>query len=187
MLSRYCGAADEPLCAEGIAELACLTEFFPAEIVFASPMKRAVSTAELCFPNTQKIIVNDFREMNFGAFEGRTAAEMENDEEYTKWVNSFCEDVCPNGESVGTFSKRTCAAFENIVCRSNAENAAVVAHGGTIMAIFSQFAEEKREYFDWHVKNGCGYAAKLIMRGNKHVLTDITEISCMAVKGEKTL
>ncbi len=34
---------------------------------------------------------------------------------------------------------------------------ALVVHGGTIMAILEYFGFPKREYFDYQVKNGCGY------------------------------
>ncbi|MGN0364215.1 MAG: histidine phosphatase family protein [Bilifractor sp.] len=35
--------------------------------------------------------------------------------------------------------------------------AAIVAHGGTIMAILERFGVPHRGYFDWHVDNGCGF------------------------------
>ena len=34
---------------------------------------------------------------------------------------------------------------------------AVVVHGGTIMAILERFGTPKKNYFDYQVKNGCGY------------------------------
>jgi broad specificity phosphatase PhoE len=33
----------------------------------------------------------------------------------------------------------------------------VVAHGGTMMAILSRYADEPRDYYDWLVGNCCGY------------------------------
>ncbi len=34
---------------------------------------------------------------------------------------------------------------------------ALVVHGGTIMAIMERFGFPKKDYFDYQVKNGCGY------------------------------
>lgn len=35
--------------------------------------------------------------------------------------------------------------------------AGIVVHGGTIMAILEQYGYPKAAYFDYQVKNGCGY------------------------------
>ena len=37
------------------------------------------------------------------------------------------------------------------------ESAAFVVHGGTIMALMSEFAEESKDFYNWQVKNGKGY------------------------------
>lgn len=37
------------------------------------------------------------------------------------------------------------------------QRAAFVVHGGTIMAVFEQLAEEKKNFYDWQVGNGSGY------------------------------
>ena len=38
-----------------------------------------------------------------------------------------------------------------------AESAAFVVHGGTIMSILEKYAVPRRDYFGWHCENGCGY------------------------------
>ena len=37
------------------------------------------------------------------------------------------------------------------------ERKTFVVHGGTIMAVFEQLAEEKKNFYDWQVGNGSGY------------------------------
>ena len=37
-----------------------------------------------------------------------------------------------------------------------ADNAAFVVHGGTIMAVLSELAEDKHEFYHWQVENGGG-------------------------------
>ena len=58
----YMGSGtDQPLCAQGAAQLRALAARFPypkAETVFSSPMRRAVETVELLFPDGSKIVVN---------------------------------------------------------------------------------------------------------------------------------
>ncbi|MCD8249572.1 MAG: histidine phosphatase family protein [Lachnospiraceae bacterium] len=52
-------------------------------------------------------------------------------------------------------------AENSVVQTDNAEETAlragIVAHGGTIMAILERFGFPKMDYFDYQVKNGCGY------------------------------
>ena len=66
----YMGSGtDQPLCAQGAAQLRALAARFPypkAETVFSSPMRRAVETVELLFPDAKdKIILADLRENAF--------------------------------------------------------------------------------------------------------------------------
>lgn len=71
----------------------------------------------------------------------------------------------PGGESNEVFRKRCCQAFQRITegLQKQEEKtgqtlrAAVVVHGGTIMAILERFGTPKKNYFDYQVKNGCGY------------------------------
>ena len=74
----YMGSGtDQPLCAQGAAQLRALAARFPypkAETVFSSPMRRAVETVELLFPDAKdKIILADLRENAFGEFDGAGA------------------------------------------------------------------------------------------------------------------
>ena len=38
---------------------------------------------------------------------------------------------------------------------------ALVIHGGTIMNIMEEYADEERSFYDWHVKNGKGYEVEI--------------------------
>ena len=42
------------------------------------------------------------------------------------------------------------------------EDIAIVAHGGTIMALMERYAEPHKPYFEWSVKPGEGYRLDLI-------------------------
>ena len=72
---RYQGLTDVPLSPAGRAALR-QADFSP-EVVYVSPLSRARETAAILFPTAEQIVVPGFREMDFGVFEGRTAARSE--------------------------------------------------------------------------------------------------------------
>ncbi len=60
----YIGSTDLPLSAKGAGELAAkMDEFeYPAvHRVYSSPLKRCTETAEILFPDTERIICEGFR------------------------------------------------------------------------------------------------------------------------------
>jgi alpha-ribazole phosphatase len=150
---RYQGALDIGLSENGRTALR-KAEFEP-ERVYVSPMLRARETAEILFPDAEQVVVSALREMNFGVFEGRSAQEMERDEDYCAWVEGGCRGRCPGGESLEEFSSRVCTAFEGLL--QTGEELAIVAHGGTMMAILSEQGEPERLYWQWQRPCGCGW------------------------------
>ncbi|MBR3560863.1 MAG: histidine phosphatase family protein [Oscillospiraceae bacterium] len=155
---RYQGMLDIPLSPVGAAELRA-AEFAP-ETVYVSPLRRSQETARIVFPDARQIVVDDFAEMDFGAFDGRTADEMAEDAAYRAWVDGDCTARCPGGESRAAFCDRSCAAFERLLddgktCQGKL--LVIVAHGGTLRAVMERFALPERDYFDWMSGNGGGY------------------------------
>lgn len=161
----YIGSgSDEPLCPEGIAQLEELTELFsyPTPLtVFASPLKRAVQSAEILFPDAQeKIILEDLRECAFGEFEGRKMTELVNDEHFKLWVDPAVRYTPVGGESNEDFHKRCSDALMQIfdhMLRNGLEQAACVTHGGVIMSMLAQRAMPKYVPEHWMADAGCGY------------------------------
>lgn len=153
---RYIGSTDEPLCDVGIAQAKELTkQNFRADSLFVSPMLRTRQTAELAFPKKPYTVVNDFRETDFGLFEGKSAAELSDCPEYRAWVDSMCLDPIPQGESVADFKARCCSAFEAAIkTLPDNTHAAFVVHGGVIMSVFEKHAQPKRDFYDYHIGNG---------------------------------
>ena len=152
---RYIGCrTDEPLCAEGIAQLQH-RHYPPVSRVFVSPMRRCVETANLLYPGVPQTIISGFRECDFGDFENKNYAELNGRADYQAWIESGGELPFPHGESRAQFSARCVSAFEQI--RQQDEDCAVVAHGGTLMAIMEKFAVPEGGYFDFQVRNGEGF------------------------------
>ena len=126
---RYQGSADIPLSPAGRAALR-RADFDP-DIVWTSPLTRAVETAQI-------------------TFEGRNANEMEQDADYRAWVDGRCVGRCPGGESMEEFAARTCPAFAALVQDALAqkrEQLVVVAHGGTQMAVLGLLSRPVRDYY----------------------------------------
>jgi len=161
---RYNGKTDEPLCPEGVAHAHAGGADPGVRTVYVSPLKRAVETAKIKFPNAAHIICDDLREMDFGDFEGRTADEMKDDEAYIAWIESNCKLRCPNGDQIDEFSERVCRAFDAIVrdCIAKGENRLViVAHGGSLMAILHRYGKPARDYHAWYMDNCCGFRGRI--------------------------
>ena len=74
----YIGRTDFPLSDKGAAELAGkMDEFQYPNVarVYSSPLRRCTETAEILFPDVQIQTVDNLIEMDFGAFEGKSADE----------------------------------------------------------------------------------------------------------------
>ena len=182
---RYLGKTDEPLSETGIRLLQeKKKEYFsgPPEFLYTSPMKRCVQTAELLFER-KPVLIPEWKEMDFGQFEGKNYEELKDDPCYQKWIDSNGTLPFPGGESREQFIRRSMEGFdwmmsdilkkserntgiqsgtEKQYLRNNCEieiPVVAVVHGGTIMAVLSSLTEG--EYFDFQVKNGEGYETVL--------------------------
>ena len=169
---RYQGQRDIPLCAEGRAKLR--PAGFSPDVVYVSPLIRARQTAEILFPSARQVVVEDFKEMCFGSFEGRNYIEMEHDPDYLEWVQSNCESPCPDGERKDQFSARTCRAFAELLdtaFREGRSQLVIVAHGGTQMAVMERYAVPHHEYYHWCAPNAGGYKLDASRWPQEHTLT----------------
>ena len=156
---RYQGRqTDAPLSPEGLASLR--PAGFSVDAVYVSPMRRARQTAERLFPGAVPVAVPGLEEMDFGAFEGRTAAEMENDAAYRAWVDGWCLGSTPGGEDRVSFSRRVCGAFAALVDEAldaGRETLAIVAHGGVQMVVMERYALPQRDYWQWQTPLAGGW------------------------------
>jgi probable phosphoglycerate mutase len=98
LTGQHTGATDLPLTAQGEAEAVRLGERLagsPFAAVLTSPLQRAVRTCELAGFRSAAEIEPDLVEWNYGAYEGRTTAEIR--AERPGW--QLFRDGCPGGES----------------------------------------------------------------------------------------
>lgn len=155
---RYVGGStDEPLSAQGTAALEAQPADATVGRVYASPLRRAVQTARILFPEAGIVPVRDLREMEFGAFEGRNADELSGDGAYRAWVDGGCLGRCPGGEDRAGFVARCVEAFTRCAAaeeRFGARRAVFVVHGGTAMAVLSALADPAIGYFEASIPPG---------------------------------
>src|SRR5713226_2283481 len=95
---QHTGLTDLPLTARGEAEAVQLGEWLAGltfAAVFTSPLQRAARTCELAGFGSAAVLEPDLVEWNYGAYEGRTRAEIR--AERPDW--QLFRDGCPGGES----------------------------------------------------------------------------------------
>lgn len=99
---RYIGRTDEPLSQKGREQLLTLQKkgVYPAAAcVAASPLERCRQTAELLYPGQAPCVFDQFREMDFGAFEGHNYEELKADVRYQAWIDSNGTLPFPQGRA----------------------------------------------------------------------------------------
>lgn len=205
---RYLGKTDEPLSEKGIRFLQEKKKksFFNApEFLYASPMKRCVQTAEILF-RRKPVLIPEWKEMDFGQFEGKNYEKLKDNPDYQKWIDSNGTLPFPGGEPREQFIRRSMEGFDwmmsDILIKSekntriqngtetqdlknNCETeipVVAVVHGGTIMAVLSSLTGG--EYFDFQVKNGEGYETVLEWIQGRWKITSLTKIGCKGSKSE---
>ncbi len=174
---RYQGSHNVPLSEEGRASLH-KAEFEP-DVVYCSPLRRALESATILFPNSRLQPVQDLREMNFGIFEGRSPAQMEHDPDYRAWVEGGCTGYIPEGDTKDAFQARATKAFAALVDQALAEGRerlTILAHGGIQMAIMEKYALPRKPFWDWCGPLGGGYVLDAERWTEDHTLTILRRV-----------
>lgn len=162
----FVGRLDEDLSLNGRDEISALKKkavYTNHNIVYSSPLKRCIQTAGIIFENTELIIIDDLREMDFGIFDGKSFEEITLDMGYADFGSCEEKMYFPQGELVSEFKKRCISAFEAII--KNNKSCAVVCHGGVIMAVMEWLSNGRMSFYDAMSKNGGGY--KIIINENE--------------------
>lgn len=157
---RYVGETDEALTPESREALKALI-LPPVKRVYVSPLRRCVETAKILYPDIPMELVPDFRECGFGAFEYRNYEELKDLPAYQAWLDARGFTAFPGGESRADFCARVVRAFDRVAEKADllGGDAAIVAHGGTLMAILEARALPKQDFYAWQAPTGHGYAA----------------------------
>lgn len=103
------GVTEEALSGEGRKQLEILAEkdiLKKTWLLFISPMLRCQESAGILFPGKKAYPIEEWREMNFGAYEGKNYEDLKNNAYYQKWIDSNGTLPFPEGESQQEYIKR---------------------------------------------------------------------------------
>lgn len=156
---RYFGRTDLELSALGRAQMAATRAWIasrfpgrPLRPVFASPMRRARTSAAIIAPDAPMAEIQPFVEVDFGGFEGLTAEEIKArfPAEFARWRRDPLDPAFtyPGGETRAAFAARVgvgIKAMLEVLDRAGAGPdrpiALLVAHRGVIRIVTETFAD----------------------------------------------
>lgn len=141
--SRFRGHTDDPLTAAGLAQMhAAITDSGDWDRVVSSPLARCAAFAKEYARRYSTPLSFDARlmEMHFGAWEGRTAAELmtTNADALTRFWNDPLHNTPPGGEPLSQFQARVLDAWNDIVTEYPAQRVLIVTHAGGIRVLLCQ-------------------------------------------------
>lgn len=140
---KFRGALDEPLSALGWQQMrAAVGDYSDWQAIVSSPLIRCAAFAKELAERLERPleIVPDFREMNFGVWEGRTSAEVYAADPLALaqfWRDPVTYPI-PNGELIADFDQRVSAVWNGLWERYHGQHVLLVAHGGVIRMALRQ-------------------------------------------------
>ncbi len=190
--AQYIGHTDLPLTTDSISMLKSIKahRHYPkADAVFSSPLKRCCDSAKIMFPENNILVIDDFIEYNFGEFEGMSAEDLKDNEDFKNWMQGGVYASAPFGESNADFAKRVCCAFEKVVdgcVKTGTDNIVIVGHAGVLMTILSCYGLPEAPMAHWQMDAGYGYKLRLTpslwMQAKKFEVVDTSPTSLKDLK-----
>lgn len=163
---KYVGVTDIALNMEGADDLEKLQKsgIYPEiEQLYCSNLTRCMQSGILIYPNNPPIPVPNLCEYNFGDFEGKSGAELEDNPDYKAWIGGKTP-APPNGESNKDFVVRVVIGLRQVVedmMRHSITKSAIITHGGVIMTLLDACAVPRLEKFNWMCDSGHGYTIRI--------------------------
>lgn len=153
---RILGTTDMDINETGLQqahELAGKVSDLNVDIIVASPMKRAQTTAGIVSEKTGLEIITDsrLREWDYGEYEARPRVT----EGFAENKINFAVRMGKTGESVLQLAHRVYSALDDIIKNYSDKNVLIVCHGGVCRIINTYFNDIKTEDFAVWVVNNC--------------------------------
>jgi broad specificity phosphatase PhoE len=141
---RCYGSMDFGLSEHGRSAMAMAAEYLKDEqiaAVYSSPLLRARESAEIVVASRSIPVelVSDFRELDFGEFEGLTYDEIaaRHPDVYREWMDAPTGVRFPKGECFEELRMRVLSAFQDIVREKAGLTVAIISHGGVNRALLA--------------------------------------------------
>lgn len=120
----------------------CFADFYSEtkwQAVYSSPLERAAATAKpLCeVLNLQPELRDDLKEIGYGAWEGKTVEDVDQDyhDDYIRWSSDPAWHAPTGGELAIAIAQRGLRMVEEIKTRFHDGNVLIVSHKATIRII----------------------------------------------------
>jgi len=137
---RYRGALDDPLSDRGWEQMrAAVGPYCSWQVIVSSPLQRCAAFASILAEQhgLPLEIEPGLHEMRFGAWEGRTPAEIMADtpDDLERFWRDPLTYPPPEGEALPDFKTRIVAAWQALLARHAGAHVLVVGHGGIIRMV----------------------------------------------------
>jgi broad specificity phosphatase PhoE len=174
---RYCGRLDPPLAETGreaARETARRLAGFRPERVYCSEARRARETAAVVKPDAPAILLPSLREMDFGAFEGLVADEVERQmpEAWQAYLADWRHFTFPGGDSVQEYLTGAANTIRTIAKEPVEGGVMIVSHKGFLVAALSMLLHGDSDHLFSYDIRPAGFA-RLTMAGGFPVLTQL--------------
>lgn len=134
---RFSGISDIPLSTTGLHQAQMLSQSIfrssiQIESIYSSPLKRCIETANAisnCY-NISSQILNEFRELDYGVWEGLSRREIISDyyNDFQAWQENPFLNSPTGGESGKEVIKRVLPIFKGLMQKHKGQAFVIVAH-----------------------------------------------------------
>jgi broad specificity phosphatase PhoE len=143
---RFYGSTDVELSPEGrdqMRQAAGALFGRQVDLVGASPLKRSWQSAYIVGRGAQVRLIEAFREVDFGRWEGFTAEEIQDTDptRYAEWQQGGDDFVYPSGEARPDFRRRVAGGLNEFL-ETRANSALLVLHKGVIRIIVDTLCDD---------------------------------------------
>jgi alpha-ribazole phosphatase len=139
--ARYWGTTDVALSARGWQQMRAAVAGRAWDLIVSSPLRRCAAVAGTLASElgAQCHYEPDLREMSFGDWNGRSAAELmvKDGERLRRFWSDPCTYGPPAGESLAELQRRVRAALQRIVIGAVGQRVLIVTHGGPIRLLLA--------------------------------------------------
>jgi probable phosphoglycerate mutase len=177
------GQMDFPLNENGeqqARDLAHALKNYDLKAVYASPLARAKTTAEIvASPHNLKIeIESGFTNINLGLWQGKPKAEIQErfPDLWQLWITEPERLQLPQGETLGEVQNRSFEALVEITQKHSGQSVAIVSHRAVLKPLLARALGVNPPYFwRFHLDNG-SYSILEYTPQRGYILTLLNEI-----------
>ena len=187
--TRVQGTTDIPLNATGLHQARQVAQALAGEslaAVFASPLQRALRTAELIAgPHRLQVVTHPgLRELDQGELEGMLAAEIRHHPSGVsqQWAAGNLHAVVPGGESMAQLQQRAWGAVADIRRQVSDGTVVVVSHNLTTKAIICSALDVPLMAYR-RLRKDNGSVTTLEFAGDHATLVRLNDVSHYALAG----